>query len=662
MGGIVVSDDLEGLPACSASGEERLNAEGELAVARLAMDAGDLPHAATHLGNAMVEAPALPEVFEALAGLTARAGGADAAIELFGDEHRYIGTAACRAHLLAAARRWDEALQTLAAVVRHDPARPWAQVPWLTSNDLASLVSAESVAGAIARVMGGGLPEPIGEPLTATLRPLLDLARAAVARHPDHQRLLSTASGLARRFQEHELAVAWAGHAHEVGPGHSSAVMFGYALRAAERPEEALAVWTAELTRDPSDLSLHVDVAELYASCGKPLEGLPWLERALAADPGHPLAGPALHGVRFAADGDRRHLLALADHLRDHPEHGYAADVLERHSCGLPWLGNVTGGREAVVDALRQMLAGASSARSRVELTCSAIEAPSAIMTFRQGFPLAEVRFEAVPEPDPRLPAGPVETVVWRYADRTAAPAVPEPSPEAAAAVQLCARLRWPSLPAAYDHAVRLAAVSTRDLLGVLVHPPAPRPDEEGRTLAARAPDVWVRAVQVFACLGIAHQDTDSPWPDSERRAVLIDLLRGPEDWVTEAAGLALLAVAWSDPATREDIGRHLVERMLGAAEAFRTRVVEVLPSLCHFVLACPWLDASFTTLAADLLDTLRRGDESGPAADDTPAAPQESQAPGMSAAPGAPAGPAGPGEGRIPGRRGLFGRRRPKS
>ena len=92
-----MSDDLEGLPACSASGEERLNAEGELAVARLAMDAGDLPHAATHLGNAMVEAPALPEVFEALAGLTARAGGADAAIELFGDEHRYIGTAACRA-------------------------------------------------------------------------------------------------------------------------------------------------------------------------------------------------------------------------------------------------------------------------------------------------------------------------------------------------------------------------------------------------------------------------------------------------------------------------------------------------------------------------------------------------------------------------------------
>lgn len=657
-----MSDDLEGLHACSASGEEKLNAEGELAVARLVMDGGDLSHAATHLGNALAEAPALPEAFEALAELATRAGGAATAAGLFGAEHPYIGAVACRAHLLAAAGHWDEALGTLAAVLRHEPDRPWAQVPWLTSNDLAGLVGPDTVASAIARLMSGGLPDPVPPPLTVTLRPFLDLAGASIVRHPDHQMLLSTASGLARRFGEHDRAVAWAAHAHEVRPGHSSAVMLGYALRAADRPDEALAVWEAELARDPGDLSLYVDVAELYASTGRPLLGLPWLDRALAADPAHPLAGPALHGVRFAADGERRHLLALADHLRDHPDHDYAATVLQRHSSGLPWLSGVTGGREATINVMRQMMEGESTADSPIELTCSAIEAPSAILTLRQIFPLAKVRFQSVPDPDPRLPSGETDTVVWRYEGSVAGAAVPEPSPAASAAVQLCAHPLWPSLPAAYDHAVRLSAISTRDLLGVLVHPPAPRTDDQGRQLAARAPDFWVRAVQVFACLGIAHRDTDTLWEDSERHRVLVGLLRGPEDWVTEAAGLALLAVAWSDPATREDVGRHLARRMLDAATAYRTRPVEVLPSLCHFVIACPWLDSSFTSLAADLLDTVRRGDQDEPDPEevaargrqlvDEPDSPQE-PGPGAAAAPVPAAIP------RQPFRQGLFGRLR---
>jgi hypothetical protein len=111
-----------------------------------------------------------------------------------------------------------------------------------------------------------------------------------------------------------------------------------------------------------------------------------------------------------------------------------------------------------------------------------------------------------------------------------------------------------------------------------------------------------VRGVQAWACLGLAHHRADEPWPSSRRREVLADLLDGPEDWVSEAAGLALVATAWVDPTTRADVQRLVVRRMLDAAKARQSREVTVLASLCELVLAVPDLDDRFAALARDLL------------------------------------------------------------
>ena len=85
---------------------------------------------------------------------------------------------------------------------------------------------------------------------------------------------------------------------------------------------------------------------------------------------------------------------------------------------------------------------------------------------------------------------------------------------------------------------------------------------------------------------------------DSQRRSILTDLLFGPEDWVTEAAAFGLLATAWADPATREDVGRLLTERLLEAIHAGQTREVTILESLCRLALACPGLDPRIGELA----------------------------------------------------------------
>ncbi|MFJ2776440.1 tetratricopeptide repeat protein [Kitasatospora sp. NPDC087315] len=584
--------------------DERLAAEGEVAVARLAMDSGDLPHAADHLADAMTTDPQLPELHEALAELWARAGGAEAARELFPlDGQVYLGTVVCRAHVEAAAGDWDAAVALLASAIQYEPGKPWAHTAWLGREDLPELVSPDAVAQAVMRA-AGTLPDPLPEELRPAVQPFEDFAQAVVARHPDHPLLLAVVSGLTRRLGATARAVELAEHAHRLAPEYLPAVMLGNALRAHGEPDRALEVWEAELARDPSDTYLAVDIAELYGATGRPAEGLPWLDRVLATEPDHPKAGPALHGLRHAVDGGTAHLVALVDHYRAHPEHDYAPDLLARLCRRQPWLGMVPGATEATVNVLHQVLKSSDTGRDN-EITCtvSALEPPSSLLALHLALPRATVEYRAVLDPDPRLPLCEVGTRVWTYDGTDPRPAVAPPSASGAELVRGTAEIVWPSLPAAYDHAVRLAALPLDDLVGVLAHPPAPREEELGQALLAHQPELWVRAVQSFACLGIAHHRTDQPWEGSDRRRVLLDLLLGSEDWVVEAAGFALTAIGWTHPEVRADIAAQLRTRLRYSAEASQRREVTVLRSVCTLVLACPWLDEADLDLARRLIE-----------------------------------------------------------
>ncbi|MFF4099221.1 tetratricopeptide repeat protein [Streptomyces sp. NPDC001903] len=585
--------------------DERLEAEGEVAVARLAMDGGDLRHAAAHLGSALTAAPQLPDAYEALAELAVAAGGHAAALELFSLDEPHIGTVACVAQLHAAAGQWDSALPALASVIGADPERPWADVAWLADPALPGRVPPDAVTQAIA-VLVGSLPDPLPPRLREGVGPFYALVRACVRTHPEHSLLHTMGSTLARRFEDTAEAVAWAEHARDLDPGHWQAVVLGGALRAAGRPDEALAVWEAEIARDPSDVDLYVDVAELHRTVGRPAEGLAWLDRGLAVEPHHPKALPASFALRHAVDGGTEHLLGLSDHLRSHPEHGYAAALLAELCGDAPWLGHVHPASEASVNVLHRMLADPEAARDHeIELLGSALEAPSTRLAVRMGFPNSKIDYQGVAEPDPRVPQYRPATPLWRFEGPEgldARPALDQPSAEAAELVRDVAVPAWPAPVAAYDHAVRLSGLDPEDLLAVCVHPPLPREDEQGAYLLGRQPEVWVRAVQTFACLGLAHHRADEPWEESRRRALLLDLLFGPEDWTNEAAGFALLATAWADPAAREDIGIRLVERMMAVGKAWRERDATSLASLCRLVLACPWLEETFLEVAQTML------------------------------------------------------------
>ena len=200
------------------------------------------------------------------------------------------------------------------------------------------------------------------------------------------------------------------------------------------------------------------------------------------------------------------------------------------------------------------------------------------------------LRIEVVgaPEPDPREPRRASAQRLWHYADDVPTPALPAPSATAVERIGQVAHPAWAHPPAAYDAAVGLAGLDLDDLLGLLVHPPAAPANAVGRLLAAHDPSVWVRGVQVWACLGLLHHRTDEPWEGSTRRRVLLDLIWGVEDWVTEAALFALVTAAWVDPSVRSDVARVVAERLADAAAVARSRPVPIAASLAHLALAAP--------------------------------------------------------------------------
>ncbi|MEE6257131.1 tetratricopeptide repeat protein [Plantactinospora sonchi] len=578
--------------------DPRLSAEGELALARLALDEGDLRHAAGHLAGAIAYAPTMPEVHEALAQLAARA---DGGVDLFPlDQHPFIGTVVARAHLLAAAGRPGDGLELLAAATGHAPSADWAGVPWVSAPELAGHLDPDRIARVLMQVCAG-VPDPVPEQAREPLWPYLRLARHAVAAHPRHGLLLGAASALARRVGAVTLAVDWASQGARELPSKLSEVWLGYAYRSAGRTAEALAALRRAVDHDPDDLSVYADIAGTLADHGRLDEALDWVDRALARDPTFDCAVHTGHRLRYRRDGNLDHLVALADFARDHPDDSHEHSDLAECCQGESWLGRIPPATEAVVAVLRQVLAAAEP-EGGGQLRMTAPEPPSAVRALLTTIPDVTVTVDQVPEPDLRQPRRQVSLQLWRYDGTTPVPAVPAPSDSAVERIRHLAHPAWPHPPAAYDAAVGLATLDLDDLLGLLAHPPGAPPTELGRALAEHDPTLWHRSVQVWACLGLLHHRTDEPWSESTRRRVLLDLVWGVEDWITEAALFALVTAAWMDPSVRTEVADVVAARFTDAIEVAQRRSVSIKRSLARLVLATPQAEPAVLAAARQLL------------------------------------------------------------
>jgi hypothetical protein len=211
----------------------------------------------------------------------------------------------------------------------------------------------------------------------------------------------------------------------------------------------------------------------------------------------------------------------------------------------------------------------------RVTTTVSHIESPSVQIAWR--LRMAEIGinlpytpfFEAIQQPDPRVPKGQVDFVAWVYEGTTARAAIGEPDPRVAEAIAAIARQRYHLstwAEAAGAAAMQFGPAWAQHLVAVMLHPPA-APEH-------LHPLDWVPRMQLAATLVIACG------PGGLR--TLQTLALGPVDWIVDAAIVALGELALRNPAARgevEQLFAHLRAQI--PAEGYT----------CYaYPLACTWL------------------------------------------------------------------------
>src|SRR5262245_18007931 len=141
--------------------DPQLMAEGELALARLALDGGDLRHAANHLAGAVALAPTHPEVLEAFARLTADHG--TATLDLFPvTGNVYLGTVVAKGYVLGLLGRTGEALETLCRASEYDTTGGWAHVPCMAEPAAATAIEPDDLLRSLSHLIRA-LPEPAAE-------------------------------------------------------------------------------------------------------------------------------------------------------------------------------------------------------------------------------------------------------------------------------------------------------------------------------------------------------------------------------------------------------------------------------------------------------------------------------------------------------------------
>ncbi len=613
-------------------GEPRVEAEGELAIARLNLDGGDAEHAAVHVAQALHHDPAFEQSYAMIDELAGHAAGLEELAAWFTiGEPMYLGGAVALAVLRAKAGQHAMAIEIIGQITAMRPDQPWCAAPWFGPY-LAELVTGREAAIAVGH-FASGLPDPAPAELAELQAPWLEFARAVAAQPETTAQSLAILSTLARRIGGVGEAIAWCTRAEMMdrhgaadGENQVGALMLGFAYRSAGRPHEALDAWERALALDPYNIDLYIDMAETCMQQDDHAQAIQWAERAMQYDPAHvkPQA-VRLSAIYTQSDyTDGTAFAALQQLAREYPEHPYPRHLLNVARQNRPWIGSVPWPTEAtsglLVRLLDDKIPSDAPFDSAPRMSITSLEAPSPNAVVRSYFPGLTVDAGNIPEPDIRVPISTAfGAPIWSYptAGTRESPTVAAPSSGAVAILRAVAGPgSWSDPISAFDGAAELGKLSEQDLLGLVAHIPPPDDDSWDQRWHA-APAYWARMAQAWACLGILHFRAEEPWRTSRRRALLLRLLFGNEDWSVDAAAFALYVSALLHEGQRPDIAAAVGARYLHATLAFGRRPTELQEPMAHIVLACPAIDPRLVQYAHEMLALKRT------AARDEPPAPK---------------------------------------
>jgi tetratricopeptide (TPR) repeat protein len=519
----------------------------DLQLALHALDEGDSAHAAQHLAGVLGEAP----LQDGLDGATVRWLGSvpdPLALVPIPRDGAYRGLVALRAFALEHTGRRGEACLLLLNVQASSPHLPYAEriVGWIVSGDLDDAEVAH---------LAAPLNKCSDHPHLA--KALLPALRHLMRRDPLHEAIAFSAVRAARNAGQTAEAVVLATDAYRRGPSWMTASARGMALAANADVAAAIEAYRDALRHDPSDTTAWLDIGDLCI-LAQPERACEAYDAVLAREPEHPWALPSRLYLRWRNDGDasaRERILVLAKQDGDNDRARLLARQVDRYEHRLVHPGS----------AIVNTLAGTKEKGVRLgKIGVSSLEAPSTLLVVEEvgkqlGMAIApKIEFNEIPQPDPRLPRGPVAFDVWTYRAgglrgavsglrQTAVPALGVPRQEVASAVADLASQPY-SLSAWTERARTIGRAlgpsAAVDLLATTVHPP---PARDGADTAA-----WIFGVQVAAalCLG----GVDRGWAGSMRERSLLSLWLGPIDWTTTAALIALTEIAVIEPEVASEI------------------------------------------------------------------------------------------------------------
>ncbi|MFK7991375.1 MAG: hypothetical protein AB8I08_35490 [Sandaracinaceae bacterium] len=547
----------------------------ELSRAEALLDREDYEHALHHACGALSVQPNAPAALDVIDRLSEELD----ITGLLADEP-FLGAHAARARVLAGRGEFDEAIGIVSALMRDYPERGFEHwlAEWAPGLSGVSLdVHAAHAALASALRIGLGRLRLLPTEREVVL-PLASFGRAIVqtTEGREHGALHSAVSGVVRRTGDFKAALELADRAIALDELELGGIARGLALRGLGRPDEAAEAFEAARAVAGDDM-LRVERARALGEARRCDEALSELEAGASDDAEIRATFLWLEGCR---DGDPEALSLTLDRIRRRAVHG--------------WIPTPT-------DASSQAILGVPDGSSVTRMGVSSLEAPSVRLALAAAFAggdldTVDYGFGDVPEPDPRAPwKQPVYVEPWRREGDLCRPAYDPPSDSVADAVRsLAASSTPPNLVEWWDHAEPLAAAlgaAAHDgLLGALVHPPL-LDEVPNRELPAA-----MFYAQVAATMLLVRLPEKARWAKSRRRALLLSLIRGPQDWLTSAAVLVSVEVALHEPAAFDEIRRELAD------------LAFALPTFGHATFARPLFEAAhrlplFSQEAIDTLD-----------------------------------------------------------
>lgn len=535
--------------------------QGDVELARQALNQNDFQHAIHHIGCALGADPSNHEWLGVLNDIIARAPNILQLVEL-GDSASF-SEAAVRAYVLAGRHQWQEALELICQVAETRPDCGYLIWPmwWLQQGAGQGLAKDTLIPAVLIPCvkLASGCPAPMDpeDPRFANVQCAAHILYALRQQFPDEPFCYFASSLVGRRLGTLDDALANAQHALQLDPSWRNCIGVANVLRDMKRYDEALSMFRQALAHDASDVSALLDAGDMMIQAERLQEAQGIYNEVLAKKANHPWATASLHYVSFKLTGDesaKDALLALRSQGNDR-----ARELGDEIDPPVPYVTWLPRGADATCNAMRhtfeQMFNNPAEYHgSTYELALTHLESPTLFAAFRLQMemwgPMVKVNLdvENIQQPDPRVPKAQVDFQLWNYDGVQPTPNMNPPDRRVSHAVFELAEQdfhldSW--VPQAKNIARQLQQDDLWHLLGCMVHPPRP-PGSDWRVL------VWVQRVQVAAALIIAF--IDQGWENSRRKRALYSLLYGPTDWSVDAAIIALGVIARQEPNTRAEI------------------------------------------------------------------------------------------------------------